>query len=62
MNPTNHSLSPLQQIFAGKHEEAQELLTMLEENATELCVDLRIFRDCLIELESMRTELATKVS
>jgi len=62
MRPTNHSHSPLQDIFLNRQEEAQELLTVLEENATELCVDIKIFRDSLIELESMRTELSSLVS
>jgi len=62
MRPTNHSLSPLQEVFRSKQEEAQELLTVLEENANELCVDIKIFRDSLIELESMRAEFNVLVS
>jgi len=54
--------NPLQEIFLNRQEEAQELLTVLEDNAYELCADIKIFRDSLIELESMRAELSSLVS
>ena len=57
MDIPNTSGSHLHGLVYGKYEEAKSLLESIDEDAADLVVDIRLFRDLLIELEALRSEL-----